>query len=415
MRFRPSLLALGAALIFVTLADGQEWTRFRGPGGSGLSNAKNLPVEITDANIKWRVDLPGNGHSSPVLWGDTVFLTTSGGGKSGRRSVVALSAENGAEKWRSEYRFTPYRQHRFNDFASSTPCVDAQRVYVTWTSPEGVEVLAIDHAGKRVWSKTVGEFSAVHGSSASPVLASGMLVIGSHSEKGESFIIGLDPKTGKEKWRVKRTTGSTGAYSTPTLRAISSGAAELVFSSTAHGLTAIDPATGKIRWEHDPGFSKRCVGSPVISGDIVFTAAGSGGGGKESTVVQIIDGKPQPAWKAGKKGLPYVPTGIAFEGSIFLLSDGGVMSCRRAVDGELLWQKRVIGAPYASPIIVDGRIYCCSKEGKLVVLEAGDKYLPLGSYQFPDGIDGIYATPAATNGRLYVRTFSQLFCISGRP
>lgn len=411
MKSRFSRLALAVTLIFANVAGAQEWTRFRGPGGSGLSNAKNLPVEIIETNIKWRVDLPGNGHSSPVLWGDTIFLTTSSGGKSGRRSVVALSAKNGAEKWRSEHRFTPYSQHRFNDFASSTPCVDAQRVYVTWTSPEGVEVLAIDHAGKLAWSKTVGEFSAVHGSSTSPVLAGGVLVIGNHGEKGESFIIGLDAKTGEEKWRVKRETGSTGAYNTPALRTIDGGG-ELVFSSTAHGLTAIDPATGKIRWEHDPGFSKRCVGSPVISGDIVFAAAGSGGGGKESTVVRIVDGKPQPAWKSGKKGLPYVPTGIAFEGLLFLLSDGGVMSCRRAADGELLWQKRVIGAPYASPIIVGGRIYCCSKEGKLVVLKAGEKYAPLGSYKFPDGI---YATPAAAGGRLYVRTFSQLFCISGRP
>lgn len=386
----------------------QEWTRFRGPGGHGLTDAKGVPAEIAAANIKWEIALSGSGHSSPVLWGDTIFLTASDGGDKGQRHVFAISAADGAERWRSSHKFTPYSQHKYNDYASSTPCVDGERVYVTWTSPDGVEALALDHAGKLAWKKKLGDFSAKHGSSASPVLAGGTLVIGSHGEAGASFIIGLDPKLGNEKWRIARESNDKGAYSTPVLREGAGGSPELVFSSTAHGLTAIDPSDGKIRWEHDAGFSQRCVGGPVISGDTIFAAAGSGGGGKESAVIKITNNKALPAWEANRKGLPYVPTGLAFKGLMFLLNDGGVMTCVRASDGEVLWQERAVDAPYASPIIIGDKIYCCSKKGDLAVLEATDKFEPVSTYKFPDGI---YATPAVAGGKMFVRTFSKLYCI----
>jgi outer membrane protein assembly factor BamB len=401
---------LGTVLLLSSAAsiNAQEWARFHGTGGHGLAEAKGIPAEIAAANIKWEAALPGSGHSSPVLWGDTIFLTASDGGAKGARHVIAISATDGTEKWRSTHQFTPYRQHKYNDFASSTPCVDAGQVYVTWTSPDGVEVIAIDHSGKKTWGKTIGKFSAKHGSSASPVLASGVLVIGSHGEAGESFIIGLDPKSGDEKWSIARESNDKGSYSTPVLHESADGKPELVFSSTAHGLTAVDPSNGKIRWEHDAEFSQRCVGGPVISGDTIFAAAGSGGGGKESVVIKIAGDKARAAWEANRKGLPYVPTGVAFKGLMFLLNDGGVMTCMRASDGQVLWQERAVDAPYASPIVIGDKIYCCSKKGDLVVLEATDKFEPVSTYKFPDGI---YATPAVAGGKLYVRTFSKLYCI----
>jgi outer membrane protein assembly factor BamB len=386
----------------------QEWAQFRGPGASGLSEAKGIPAKISDKNIRWSRDLPGTGHSSPVLWGTTIFLTATDGEAGGVRYILALDAKNGEEKWRNKQPFGVYRQHRFNDYSSSTPCCDASGVYVTWTSPKGVEVVAMDHAGKQRWSKVLGKFYAKHGSSASPVLAGGALIIGSHGENGASFIAGLDPESGKEKWRIKRESNDKGAYSTPVTRRAHDGILELVFSSTAHGITALNPANGKIRWEHDAGFSQRCVGGPVISGNTIFVAAGSGQGGKESAVVNVSDGKPMVAWEAGLKGLPYVPTGLSFKGLMFLLNDGGIMTCRRAKDGEILWQERVVGAPYSSPICINDKIYCCSKEGDLNVLLASDKLEPVSSYRFPEGI---YATPAVAGGNLFIRTFSKLYCI----
>ena len=115
------------------------------------------------------------------------------------------------------------------------------------------------------------------------------------------------------------------------------------------------------------------------------------------------------AWEAGLKGLPYVPTGLSYNGMIFLLNDGGVMTCRKASDGKVLWQERVVGAPYSSPILINDKIYCFSKEGEMSVIAASANLKTLGSFKFPEGI---YASPAVAGGKLFVRTFSNLYCIS---
>jgi len=411
MNFKFLSLFLSFTLIEISIQSGsaQEWPQFRGPGTLGHSDDKSVPSSITNDKIKWSIDLQGTGHSSPVAWDKTIFLTVTSKKSSGTRSIIAISLDTGKELWRNEQTHKIYQQHRFNDFSSSTPCCDQERVYVTWTSPDGVEALALDHNGKEIWKKTLGKFYAKHGSSASPVLADNTLVIGSHGEKGKSYVVGLNPENGFERWRIERESNDKGAYSTPVLRTADDKTKELIFSSTAHGITAIDPSSGKIRWEHDAGFSQRCVGGPVISGDTIFVSAGSGSGGKESAIIRVKSNKTSIAWEAGLKGLPYVPTGISHKGMIFLLNDGGVMTCRSAKDGKINWQERVVGAPYSSPIIINNKIYCCSKEGELNVVAATNKLEPLSSYKFDEGI---YATPAVTKGNLLVRTFSKLYCIS---
>ena len=127
------------------------------------------------------------------------------------------------------------------------------------------------------------------------------------------------------------------------------------------------------------------------------------------STIRVKGKKASVAWEAGLKGLPYVPTGLSFNGMIFLLNDGGIMTCRRASDGKVLWQERVVGAPYSSPILINDKIYCFSKEGDMSVMAASSKLELLDSFKFPEGI---YATPAVAGGKLFVRTFSNLYCIS---
>lgn len=407
---KTRFFSLSVLIALIGTVSAQEWTRFRGPGGAGLTDTKGIPTDLSGDAIQWAVELGGTGHSSPVLWGDTVFLTMTSP-ESDNRQVVALEGGTGKIKWRVDHPLNKYKQHKFNDYASATPCCDAENVYVSWTSPEGVDVFAISHAGKPVWSKRIGKFYAKHGSSASPVLAGGLVVVGSFGETGDSFIAGLDPKTGDERWRLKRESNDKGSYVTPLLRKADDGKEELIFASTAHGLTAVNPADGKIRWEHDAGFSQRCVGGPVISGNTIFLAAGSGGGGKQSTVIEVKGGMPKVAWEAGLKGLPYVPTGLAKDGLFYLLNDGGLMTCRREKDGEVLWQERVVDAPYASPICIGEHIYCFSKKGDAAVLKLGETYQPVAQSKFDEGI---YATPAIANGKMYLRTFTKLYCIGGK-
>ena len=150
------------------LAGAQDWTRFRGPNGSGVSDADTVPTRWTDNDYNWKVSLPGIGHSSPVIWGDKIFLI-SAFDDTATRLVLCLRATDGQIEWQREYTSTPHTKHQLNSFASSTPCVDEERVYVTWTAPEEFTLLALDHEGNEVWRRNLGPFVSQHSGGASPV------------------------------------------------------------------------------------------------------------------------------------------------------------------------------------------------------------------------------------------------------
>ena len=147
----------------------QEWTRFRGPNGSGISPAKTIPTTWTEKDFNWKLPLPGAGHSSPVLWGDKIFLTT-GDDQTRQVSVFCVSAAGGKVLWQKAFPFTPYHKNGYNTFASASPAVDQHRVYVCWTSPEHYTLMALTHDGQTVWEKDLGPFASQHGGGASPIV-----------------------------------------------------------------------------------------------------------------------------------------------------------------------------------------------------------------------------------------------------
>src|SRR6059036_681661 len=158
---------LTLAVITVASSSAQEWTRFRGPNGTGISEAKTIPTRISDADLNWKVELPGTGHSSPVLWAERIFLTSTGD-KAGGLSVLCLDAKDGRLLWRRDFSLTPFPRHPFNSYASSTPAVDAERVYVVWNEPEHYQLAALDHAGELAWQRDFGPFVSQHGCGSSP-------------------------------------------------------------------------------------------------------------------------------------------------------------------------------------------------------------------------------------------------------
>jgi len=389
---------------------GENWPRFRGPGGAGLSEAKTIPVEISERDYRWRVKLPGKGHSSPVVWGDRLFLTCAD--DQGHRSVVGLNTRDGRILWTRVASVTPYSQHQFNSFASSTPALDDERVYIAWTTGQSLIVWALDHEGHDIWRRELGAYHAQHGSGASPVVMGDVLVIGNDQEGEGSFIAGLNKRTGETIWRNERKS-SRASYITPAVYTPLNGKPQLIFSSTSHGLTSLDPENGKVNWEVNPGLTQRCVGSPVVAGDIIFASAGSGGGGKESLAVRVDPDRPgtQPAiaWEL-RKGLPYVPTPIAYGGLMFLWNDGGVVTCLRPQSGQVVWKERVGGRFFGSPVCVNGKLYAISMEGQLVVIAAGEKFEVLGRHDLGEGSQ---ATPAVAQGVMYLRTAGWLMAVGG--
>ncbi len=412
-----------------TYAAGQEWARFRGPNGSGLSDATTVPVKWTDRDYNWKVELPGVGHGSPVLWGERIFVTC-GDPDTARRTILCLDTADGHTVWRRDYPSKTFRQHRSNSYATATPAVDADGVVVTWTTPQEVVLLALDADGRQRWRRSLGPYVGMHGSGSSPIIVEDLVVLANDQEdlkflaslmgrenptgpSGKSFLIAVDRHTGATRWQVPRRT-TLSAYSTPCLVRPDGGPPELIFTSTSHGVTAVDPATGKVNWEVDDVFRDRCVGSPVWTPGLVI--AGYGHGSRGSLCVAVRPGsrsegrRPALAYEI-TKSVPLVPTPLVHRGRLLLWGDDGVVTCLKVSGREVIWRQRVGGSFYGSPVCVNNRLYCIARDGEVVVLAAGEKFAVLA--RVPLG-EPSYATPAVSGGVMYLRTSSHLFSLGGR-
>jgi outer membrane protein assembly factor BamB len=428
-------LSLIAAAVLITAAAvnaaDDEWTRFRGPSGTGISAATTIPVKWTDADYNWKVELPGTGHSSPVVCGNRVYVT-SADDETARRTVLCLSTADGHTLWRRDYESKTYPQNNANSYATATPACDAAGVVVTWTTPAEVVLVALDPDGKEVWRRGLGPFTAVHGSGTSPVVYGDKVILANDQEDlnrmpaprnakageqravGKSFLVALDRKTGEIRWQTDRRTGLA-AYSTPCVYQAGGGRPELIFTSTAHGITAIDPDTGKVNWEMADLFKDRCSASPVCAPGLVIAGYGYGTNGTQYVAVRPGSKEkgvePSLAYKI-EKPVPLVPTPLVKDGRLFFWFDNGTVACLKAETGEQIWRDRVPDeAFYGSPVCVNDRLYCISRTGDVIVLAAGDKFellakVPLGEKSF--------ATPAVSGGVMYLRTLSHLFSLGGK-
>jgi outer membrane protein assembly factor BamB len=404
-------LLLGALLAQSPRGSAQEWTRFRGPNGSGLSAATSVPAEWTEKDFNWRVELPGPGHSQPVLWGERIFLT-SAVDAGAERIVLCLRAKDGATEWTRKYRSSTFKKHERNSYASSSPAADEDRVYFVFSTSDAYTLGAVGHDGKDAWTRDLGPYVSQHGCGASPIVIEDLVVLGNEQD-GSSFLVAVDRKTGETRWKTDRKTAEV-AYGTPCVFQAKDGKRELIFSSHAHGLSSVDPATGALNWEAVV-FDKRTVSSPVIAGGLIVGTCGSGGGGNFAVAVKP-GGKgdvtsTHVAYKI-QKSMPYVPTPIAKDDLLFLWADMGVVSCVEATTGKVLWQERVGGNYSGSPVCVGDRIYCMSEEGDVPVVAASREFKliarnPLG--------EGSRSVPAVAGGRMYLRTYTHLVSVGGRP
>jgi outer membrane protein assembly factor BamB len=412
---RSSLAVLFSILPF---ASAQEWTRFRGPNGSGIGKA-DLPDTLTEKNIQWRSTLPGTGHSSPVVWGDRLFVNCTpdgpGPADSARRIVVCLDAKDGKILWQREFATGAYRKHSDNSFASPSCTVDEKHVYSWFAGPDGSQLVALaQNDGKEVWKRDLGAFTSQHGPGASPVAEKGVVYLQSSQDGEGSFLQAFDAATGKTLWK-KDLKGGQHAISTPCLLSAPAGA-QLISLSTDNGLIGFEPATGRKLWEMPDIFKLRCVASPVLTHEgLIVVQCGQGQAASE---IQVIKGapdlKPEKAYDIVRIG-GYVPTPIAVGDLLFLWKENGTVTCIRSGSKEELWSERVEGPYYASPICIGGkggRLYNVTRGGDLVVLAADEKFRLI--QRFPLGEKNSYATPAVSGGKLFVRTHSQVFCIGGK-
>ncbi len=413
MRFiLAGTLAIALSAVSSTLF-GQEWARFRGPNGAGQSDATTIPVTWGSDGYLWKVEVPGKGNSSPVLWGDRLFLT-SADPDTGTQYILCYSARDGRLLWHQDYPATSHHLHQQNTFASSTPAADAKHVYCAWGGPEGAALLALDHDGKEVWRFALGPFVSQHGFGTSPIVYRDMVVL-TNDQDGESFLVAVDTNSGTVRWKVPREVlvEQNTSYSAPCVRRREGKPDELIVVGRSHGVVGIDPDDGSTKWEAK-ALPARTVGSPILADGLILATSGSGAGTNTMVAIEPPDtpnAEPKVRYQIDGSSAPYVPTMIAAGPLVFLWNDRGVVSCIEGATGKVHWRERVGGNYFSSPIRVADRIYGVDQNGDVVVLAAAPEFELLGRSSLGETSR---ATPAVAGGRMYLRTESHLFAVGQR-
>jgi outer membrane protein assembly factor BamB len=409
-------LLLAATLVAMIQAPllAQEWTRFRGPNGAGQSESI-FPGKFAPANYAWKKKLPGVGHSSPVLWADRLFLLGSDRGTA-TRMVICMDAKSGETRWTKVYKSETHHLHPRSSYASCTPAVDEQQIYLAWSTHRTTTFMALDHRGEEVWRLDLGRWVGSHGFGTSPMLYKEMVILHNslqvdqlepdQGEPGHGFMLAVDRKTGKEIWRSPRP-GARVCYSVPAIYQPDDGGAEqLICCDTKEGIFSLDPTNGKLNWKTEGLIKMRSVSSPVIAGGLILGSTGSGGGG--NYVVAIRPGTtPEVAYQI-KQSAPYVPTPVAYNGMLFLFYDKGIVSCVDLSSGSIHWRERLTKGFSGSPIRAGNKVYCISDDGTLICIAASKQFKLLGQ---SDLGESSRSTPAVHQGRMYLRTDSHLICV----
>ena len=406
-RARLALLLLPFLLSLSAQVDGQDWPEFRGPTGQGHSVETGLPLDWSESrNIVWKTPVGGRGWSSPVVAGGRVWITTATEER-GAASLRALAfdSQTGREVVNAEvFRIGRAQLTNVkNSHASPTPIIDGDRVYVHFGA---LGTAALTTAGEIVW-KTRLPYESQHGNGGSPALHGNLLII-SCDGSDTAFVIALDAKTGKTRWKTSRRYPADQAYSTPLV--IRVGDRDQVISVGAYRAAAYDLESGNEVWRvrYDDGFSN--VPRPVAGHGLVYIATGFQ---QPSLLAVRPDGtgdvtKTHVAWTA-QRGAPLTPSPLIVGDELYMVSDIGIASCVDAKTGQTHWQQRLGGNYSASPVFADGRIYFQNEEGVTTVIAPGKAFQKLATSQ----LDGaMLASMAVAGGSIFIRTDSHLYRIS---
>jgi outer membrane protein assembly factor BamB len=416
MNLLHSRLSWGAILVGALAlsrqgAPAQEWARFRGANGSGIGRLDKPPTAWTEKDYLWKAELPGSGFSSPVLWGEKLFVT-AGDAKTGERMLVCLDAASGKTLWSQRTAAPPYHTHTRNSYATSTPAVDQRHIYCCWATPEQYVVLAYLHDGTPAWQSELGPYKSQHGYGTSPIVVGGLVIVANEQDGGGS-LVALNAADGETVWTVSRH-GKNATYSTPCIYQPEGRAAEVIFTNWQHGITSLDPATGKSNWElscFEVDKNERAIASPIVAGDLILGTCGFVTAQKHLVAVLPpgAGGEPKEVWRM-ERSVSYMPTPIFLNGLLFCCSEQGIATCLRADSGQQVWQERLSGNFGGSPVIAGDKMYCTDNKGEVVVLSASERYELLA--RNPLG-EETQSTPAIAGGRVYFRTVRHVMALGG--
>lgn len=437
---------IGNRRLFVTLglfaaaalsAGDNDWYRWRGVGEDGMARG-DAPLEWSDSkNVAWRVPIAGRGFSSPVIWGDQIFLTSAvpgdsttptvaptpaapqqqrgapgnaGTGRDYKFTVLSLDRNTGRVLWeRVAKTASPHEGYhpKYGSFASNSPITDGKYVWAFFGSRG---LYCYDLKGKLIWEKQFEpmKMKLQFGEGAAPALDGDTLYL-KFDQEGGSFLLALDKNSGKELWRVPRTEQTS--WSQPLV--VSYKGRKQVIVSASEKTRAYDAATGKQIWEV-AGLGANVIPAPVTLGDMVYVMSGY-----RSPNLQAIRlghegdlaGTDAIVW-TNDKGNSYTPSPVLADNKLYFVTDNGMLSCLNAVTGEPYYRQQRLPKPYnfkASPVGINGKLYLATEEGDVVVVKMGEKYEVLATNTLSDQM--FVATPAVAGGSIYLRSQDALFCI----
>jgi len=448
-RTLPAILIPAAALCLVSAGDDaamRSWPSWRGPLHTGVAPHGDPPLEWSETkNVRWKAELPGPGHATPVVWEDRIYVlsavrtektsappaqaaappqpaTAAPGGRDAPERptqvhqfvVSAHDRRNGKELWRRVVREAVPREagHSTSSHASASPITDGRRLYASFGS-HGIYCLDLD--GNVKWEVDLGDMTTRNqfGEGASPALSGDTLLVNWDHEEG-SFIVGLDKLTGKERWRAARDEPTS--WSTPLI--VEDGGRALAVVSATKRVRAYDVATGAEVWQCG-GLGANCIPSPVAAGGLVFVMSGY----REAAAMAIrypgargdLTGGSAVAWRTDQ-GLSYVPSPLLYDGRLYLLERfQGMLSCLDIASGKPFYAKQRLegmGNIYASPVGASGRVYLLDRDGNAMVLRHAETFEIMARNKLDDGFD---ASPVIAGDALYLRGHRSLYSLAASP
>ena len=412
MTRRIPLIALALSAFVFAHAPAADWSRFRGPNGSGFVEG-TLPT-IDPQHPLWKVAIPGKGVSSPIIVKGKLFLqTASKDGKS--RTLLCLDASNGKTIWKKNEPgepASPKKIHNKNSLASSTPACDGEQVYCVWWDGSAVSLKAYDMTGREKWRASLGGWDSQHGPGSSPILHGGLVFVNVDDDE-RAELVAFDARTGEKKWIANRK-HERACYTTPYILQRGDRPAELILGTT-HLITSYDPATGAINWEYQLTWPKgqmplRVIGHPVYAAGLLVMSCGDGSGARYMIAIDPAKKTPTKVWDLNRGSLPYVPCMLVKGNLLFWIGDkpGGWACCVEAKTGKELFTEKITDKePSASPVMVGDQILMVSESGEIVVFKAGREFDEVARIKLGEGV---FASPAVADGRLYIRGLTHLYC-----
>ena len=419
VRFPVLIALLTGASCLVSQAPAQvnpgDWPQWRGPRLDGSSTDTNLPLNWSKTNgIAWKTAIPGKGHSSPIVVGNRIFVTSCIE-ETGERLILCFDKKTGKILWQTsplKAKLEPI--HRLNSHSSATPASDGKLLFTTFLSHPDMRVFCHDLDGRLLWEATPGTLLSKHGFCSSPIIFKDTIILNGDQD-ADGYLIAYEKETGKVRWRMERP-NKTRSYCTPFLLADPEDPTitQLILSGSKC-VAGYDAASGKQLWIHK-GPTEQYVASLVHSEGILFLSTGF----PEYHLMGLradsrgdITRTDKVAWhiphqENGPKGASYVPSPVAAKDLFFVVSDPGWLGCIEAKTGKRLWMNRLGKHHSASPIISQKRMYFPDDEGITWVVEAGREFRVLARNKIPDEI---YASPAASDGKIYIRGLKYLWAV----